>query len=258
MEKRRHNKIFERPLRTESSEKENLADEIMSLLKDSPTLEALKSERRAKINAERRGALQRIARVEQERSQTLPVLYQSFKAAKLRVEELEAEFKTDMAAACRERDRLDYEHACARFRIDNSLSKDRRLLLDTAAPELDELYRWLLAEDEKARSKISVKLGIKRDVVGVSSLVMSNAAAISRRRAAIKAVMTRIDELRFEIVEDVAGEIATLKASIPPEGYSDEEIEERLPPLPRDEAPRYTDDAKDRHKIHVPDISWFI
>jgi hypothetical protein len=202
--------MFENLLRTDEKEKES--DEIFDLLKDSPTLEALKGERQAKVNADRRAALERIEAAERERSETLPALQRKFEAAKQRVENIEAKFKQDMAAACTERDRVDYDHATARFRIDNALSKDRRLLLDTAAPEIDELYRWLLAEDDKARNAVAVRLGIKRDIVGASRLVVSNAAAISQHRTTIRSVMNRLEAMKFEVIDDVAAEIATAQS----------------------------------------------
>jgi hypothetical protein len=109
--------MFERFLKSES-EKEKHADEIMGLLKDSPTLEALRDERQAKINADRCAALDRIAAAERERDETLPPLYERLEAARLRIEELEAKFKADLQLACSERDKRDYEHTCAKFRLD--------------------------------------------------------------------------------------------------------------------------------------------
>jgi hypothetical protein len=245
--------MFERFLKTDDEK-----DELMGLLKDSPTLETLKSEKQAKINADRRAALNRIAAAERELCETLPALQQSKNAAKQHIEQVEANFKEQLSAAWRDFGKKDYEHNCAKFRIENRIDKDRRILRDTAPPELDELWRWLLAEDDKARNACDVKLGIKRNpFAGASRLVNSNARAIAQRRACIAALMDRIEEMRFEVVEDVAAEIAKLKASIPPDAYPAEEIEEVLPPAPRDEAPRYSDNAKDdRPKIAVPEVTW--
>jgi hypothetical protein len=249
--------MFEQFLKTET-EKQKHSEEIIGLLTDSATVSALKAERQAKINTDRRAALEGITAVERERDETLPPLFEQLQAARLRIEEINIKYKAEMKEACSERDKADYEHNRAKFRIDNAIERDRRLLRDTAAAELDELWRWLLAEDDKARNACDVKLGIKRNpFAGASRLVNSNAGAIAQRRAAIKAAMHRIEEMRFEVVEDVAAEIAKLKASIPADAYPADEIEEVLPPPPRDEAPHYTDNAKDdRPKIAVPEISW--
>jgi hypothetical protein len=249
--------MFEQFLKTET-EKEKHSEEIIGLLTDSATVSALKAERQAKINTDRRAALEGITAAERERDETLPPLFEQLQAARLRIEEINIKYKAEMKEACSERDKADYEHNRAKFRIDNAIERDRRLLRDTAAAELDELWRWLLAEDDKARNACDVKLGIKRNpFAGASRLVNSNAGAIAQRRAAIKAAMHRIEEMRFEVVEDVAAEIGKLKASIPADACPADEIEEVLPPPPRDEGPHYTDNAKDdRPKIAVPEISW--
>jgi hypothetical protein len=249
--------MFEQFLKTET-EKEKHSEEIIGLLTDSATVSALKAERQAKTNRDRRAALEGITAAERERDETLPPLFEQLQAARLRIEEIESKYSAALKAARSERDKADYVHNRAKFKIENAIERARRLLRDTAPPELDELWRWLLAEDDKARNACDIKLGIKRNpFAGASRLVNSNAGAIAQRRACINAAMHCIEEMRFEVVDDVAAEIAKLKASIPPDTYPAEEIEEVLPPPPRDEAPRYSDNAKDdRPKIAVPEVTW--
>jgi hypothetical protein len=248
--------MFEHFRKTATAE-EKQTDEIVELLKDSATVVALKSERQARINSDRRAALERLAAAEQESSETLPGLYQQFEAAKQDVEEIETKFREDIAAARGKRDRLDYQYTCAKFRIEQAMSKDQRLLLNTTAPALDEFWRWLWAEDEKARHAVAVRLGIKVNLAGASRMIRSNVTPIEQRRVVIRAAMDRVEAMKFEVIEDLMTEIAALKASIPPDRYPDKNIEVLLP-RPRDETPRYTDNAKDeRPAILKPEISWW-
>lgn len=243
--------MFERFLKTDD-EKAKRADEIMSLLKDSPTLTALKSEREAKTQEERRAALARIARAARERDETLPPLFEQLQAARLRIEEIEAKYKTDMKAASSERDEKDYEHNRAKFRIDNAIERDRRLLRDTAAPEIDEFRRWLLAEDDKARHAFEIKIAVRKDGIGPGTRVIdSNSKVIEQRREAIKKAMDRVEQMKFEVVDDVAAEIATLKTSIPPDSHTMETTEVTLPIVQADDYERYGGEWGDDQKKHL-------
>jgi hypothetical protein len=243
--------MFERFLKTET-EKEKHSDEIIGLLTDSVTVSALKAERQAKVQEQRRAAVARITEAESERDETLPALFEQLQAARLRIEEIDIKFKADMKTACRERDEKDYEHNRAKFRFDNAIETDRRLLRDTTAPEIDEFWRWLLAADDKARHSHETHIAIKKEGMGPATRTFdSNAKAIAQRREAIKKAMERVELMKFEVVEDVAAEIATLKASIPADSYVMESSEVILP-IVQPDYDRYGGEWGADQKKHLP------
>jgi hypothetical protein len=103
---------------------------------------------------------------------------------------------------------------------------------------------------------LDVKLGIKSLPLGASNRVIeSNLTAISQRRAAIKKALDRVEQMRFEVVEDLAGEIASIKKSIPRDSYPTSRTEAPIPRI-QDQYERYGGDSGDKPKNAEPRITW--
>ena len=215
--------MFERFLRSDDA-KQQEADEIIDLVKNTAPIGELRRQREAEVLATRRSAVAEIEAAISEKTEKLPVAAQVVTDAQARVDRAEAELKAANLALMH----AGMERLGISGEFDIRISQARATLRKTVPAELIEFNSWLLAEFESTRHELHVAQGV---VIGTppKKLVKSNASSIRNRIETIQKALACAEQLIFEAVDDISGEIAAIKESIPPAAYPIETSKGRSP-----------------------------
>jgi hypothetical protein len=193
------------------------AEEIISFLKDSPALEALRRERDDKRIAKQRELLSRLETLQREKATTMPQLEAAVVEAK------EAEKLANDALLAAARKVSDAEHARLSKSLDLSFAIGVvEAEINRSAPtEIDAFISELTTADEKARGelKIEQRLGPKGRITGehTEMIFESNKDSVTAARDYIRNGIAEAQSLKLQThpLDEIVRRLTAIKDGIP-------------------------------------------
>ncbi len=193
------------------------ADEIVSLLKDSPQLELLRRERDDRRLTRLRELLAQRDQINQDWAAAVPAL----EAAILEAQEKERLAHEALQAATRERAAAQHSRLCASLDYSFNVSKIDGEIKKTAPQEIDDFLYEMLTADEKARNefKLGYRPGAKARITGEVkvTIIDSNSQAVEKKRAYIKAAIAEAEGMKFNVIpaDQITARLEKLKKGLP-------------------------------------------
>lgn len=193
------------------------ADEIISLLKDSPTLDALQRERDERRLGEIRSLLAKREQLQKKTAATLPGL----QAAVLEAQEVENRAHDAWLAASRERVNIEYERLTASLDSNFAIGEIERQIMSLAPHEIDDFLCEMMTRDEKARRDLKVEQRRGPEAVftgNVQEMIFtSNTKAVASLRECIKRAVVEAQALKFAVIPfgEVISRLDAIKKGLP-------------------------------------------
>lgn len=209
---------FDRFFRSDDA-KEKEADEILSLLKNSPELKERQRQRDDKRVASVRELLAKREEIQREKESTMPALI----AARAAAEEREKQAHEALQAATQERVNAEHARFSASLDFSAKLSKIEGELTKLAPREIDEFIWQMQKAEIEARSQVKVehRPGPRSRFTGVvtSLIVESNRKDVDQKLAYIRAAIEEARAMKFQALphEQIVSRLAELEAGIPKE-----------------------------------------
>ena len=190
---------FDRFFRSDE-QKDEEANKIVSLLKDSPHLAELRRARDEKRLTRIRELLAQRERLNQDHAAVL----RSLEAAVVQAQEKEKRAHEALEAATRERVTAEHARLCQSLDFDFNPGKLRDELEKLAPAEINDFVYEMGKADEEARraAKFEQRPGPKtRATNEVKNVIFnSNRDAVDKKRASIKAAITEAESMKLQAI----------------------------------------------------------